>query len=188
MKQRMIAAALCLAVLLVAGAPAGEALRSGPQVGSSKIPAFNPLNCTGANEGKRTCLVRLNGANPVAMIFAREVSDALMRLIKQIDIATDNNAQSQMGSFVVFLSDKISKEQLKELARKARLKHCVLSLYTPDGPKGYNIAREADVTVVLYTNRHVKANHAFRKGELNEAAITRILGDVPRILPKAKAR
>ncbi len=188
MNRRMFRSALFLAVLLVAGLPAGEPLRSGPQIGSSKIPAFNPLNCSGANEGKRTCLVRLNGGNPVAMMFAREVNEPLTRLIKKIDEATDRNAKSQMGSFVVFLSDTITREQLKELARKERLKHCVLSLHAPEGPKGYNVAREAAITVVLYANRHVMANHAFRKGELNDAAIGKIMADVPKILPRAKTR
>lgn len=188
MKYRMIATVLCLAVVLIVPVPAGEAIRSGPQVGSSKIPAFNPLNCTGPNQGKRTCLVRLNGANPVAMIFAREVSVPVTRLIKRIDEATERNAKAQMGSFVVFLSDTIGQDQLKEVAQKERLKRCVLSLHAPDGPKGYNVAKEADVTVVLYTNRHVKANHAFRRGELNDAAIARIIADVPKILPKAKTR
>ncbi|MBM4069206.1 MAG: hypothetical protein FJ271_09715 [Planctomycetes bacterium] len=187
MKQRILSA-LCAAMLLVGVLSAGEALRSGPQVGSSKIPAFNPLNCTGAHEGKRTCLVRLNGGNPVAMIFARDVSAPLTRLIKMIDEATARNSKARMGSFVVFLSDTIGSKQLKELATRERLRHCVLSLHAPDGPKGYGLAREADVTVVPYRNRHVMANHAFRKGELNDAAISKILADVPKILPKAKAR
>jgi hypothetical protein len=117
------------------------------------------------------------------MIFAREVSDPLTSLVKKIDAANDKN--KKMNSFVVFLSDKEGlKDQLKSLASKEGLKHTVLALDNPAGPKGYDVAKEADITVVLYTSRTVKSNHAFRKGELNEKAIDKIMADIPKILPE----
>ncbi len=119
------------------------------------------------------------------MIFAREVSDPLTSLVKQIDAVNDKN--SKMNSFVVFLSDKEGlKDQLKDLAKKESLKHMVLSIDNPAGPKGYGVAKEADITVVLYTKRTVKSNYAFRKGELNAAAIDKIVADIPKILPEKK--
>jgi hypothetical protein len=36
--------------------------------------------------------------------------------------------------------------------------------------------------VLLYNDFNVKANHAFRKGELRDADITRIVGDVGKIV------
>ena len=57
MRYRMVTGALSLAALLVTGVLADEALKSGPQVGSSKIAAFNPLHCNGPTEGKKLCLV-----------------------------------------------------------------------------------------------------------------------------------
>jgi len=127
----------------------------------------------------------MNGGNPVAMIFAREVSAPLTSLVKKIDAANIENKKKKMGSFVVFLSDKEGlKDELSKLAKTESLKHTVLSLDNPAGPKGYEVAKEADVTVVLYTNRKVVANHAFRKGELNEKAIDRIMADVPKIFPE----
>ena len=47
-------------------------------------------------------------------------------------------------------------------------------------------AIDADITVVLYNNRKVMSNHAFKKGELNDAAISKILAEVPKILPEPK--
>jgi hypothetical protein len=119
------------------------------------------------------------------MIFAREVSDPLTSLVKKIDEATVENKKARMGSFVVFLSDdeKLDKT-LKDLGKKENLKQCVLSIDNPAGPNGYNVVKEADVTVVLYVKHTVKANYAFRKGELNEKAIDRIIADIPKILPK----
>jgi hypothetical protein len=119
------------------------------------------------------------------MIFAREVSDPLTSLVKKIDAATAKNSDCSMGSFVVFLSDDEGLEKkLKDLAKKDKIDHTVLSIDNPAGPRGYGIAKDADVTVVLYTNRTVKANYAFKKGEMKEADVDKIVGDVSKILPQ----
>jgi transcription elongation GreA/GreB family factor len=121
------------------------------------------------------------------MIFAREISDSLTSLVKQIDKATLDNASARMGSFVVFLNDddKLEK-QLKALADKEDIKETVLTIDNPAGPSGYKIAKDAEVTVVLYTHRNVKSNHAYHKGELNDKAIADIVADIPKILPEGK--
>jgi hypothetical protein len=117
------------------------------------------------------------------MIFAREVSDSLTSLVKQIDAETAKNSKKNMGSFVVFLSDKEGLEtQLKEWADKQNLKQCVLTIDNVAGPEGYDVAKDADVTVVLYNRRKVEANFAFRKGELNDKAIEQIVKDVSKIV------
>jgi len=119
------------------------------------------------------------------MIFAREVSDPLTSLVKKIDAETAKHKSDRMGSFVVFLSDDEKlQDQLKALADKQGLKKCVLTIDNPAGPGPYKIAKDADVTVVLYDKRNVKANHAFKKGELNDKAIERVLADIPKMFPK----
>src|SRR5215831_9932157 len=99
------------------------------------------------------------------MIFAREVSDPLTSLVKKIDAATAKNSDCRMGSFVVFCSDDEGLEKkLKDLSEKEKLKKIVLAIDNPAGPRGYNVAKDSDVTVVLYTRQNVKVNHAFKKG------------------------
>jgi hypothetical protein len=115
------------------------------------------------------------------VIFAREISDGLTSLVKKIDEA---NASNQgMGSFVVFLGDEEGMEQkLKDLADKEQIKTTILTLDNPAGPRGYNVARDADVTVVYYVQKKVKANHAFKKGELKD--VDTVVKDLDKILPK----
>ena len=118
------------------------------------------------------------------MIFAREVSDSLTSLVKKIDIETAKNSKAKMGSFVVFMSeDEKLGDTLKTLADKQGLKKLVLTIDNPAGPKGYEVSKDADITVVFYNKRKVMANHAFKKGELNAAAIEKVLADLPKILP-----
>jgi hypothetical protein len=119
------------------------------------------------------------------MIFAREVTGPLASLVKKIDEETVKHKSDRMGSFVVFLSDDEKlQDQLKDLAKKDDIKKCVLTIDNPAGPGAYKIAKDADVTVVLYENRTVKVNHAFKKGELNDSAIQQIVAEIPKILQK----
>ena len=121
------------------------------------------------------------------MIFAREISDSLTSLVKKIDAATADNKDCRMGSFVVFCSDDEGLEKkLKELADKEKLGKIVLTIDNPSGPTGYKVAKDADVTVVLYTQRQVKANYAFKKGDLKQKDIDAIITDVSKILPAKK--
>jgi hypothetical protein len=182
MKVRLFAAALAAAVLALP-VSAGE-LKSGPQAGEKVPGPFHPVNVTGEHKGEKFCLFCVNGENPVAMVFARESSPELTKLIKKLDEATAKNKEASMGSFVVFLSDKdgLDKE-LAATAEKNKIEKTVLSIDNPAGPKGYEVAKDADVTVVLYVDRKVKANHAFKKGELKDADIDTIVKDIPKILP-----
>jgi hypothetical protein len=171
-------------LVLTACVSAAEPLKSGPQVNEQLAGPFEPLNVTGPNAGKENCLYCENGENPVAMVFARELSPTLVRLIKVLDQTAVKNQGASMGTFVVFCSaDKALPEKLKALAKEQALRKMVLAIDKPAGPEGYKVAKDADVTVVLYTRMTVQANHAFRKGELTEKSIEQIAKDVAKILP-----
>ncbi len=81
-KILLIAAPAALCAALVAWsqtmpklrATAAASLQSGPQAGQKVPGPFKPLHATGPDAGQQVCLVCKNGANPVAMIFARNVS------------------------------------------------------------------------------------------------------------------
>ena len=53
---KAVAASLAMA-LLATSVWAGDALKSGPQVGDAVPSPFNPLNVTGKFAGKKQCLV-----------------------------------------------------------------------------------------------------------------------------------
>jgi len=121
------------------------------------------------------------------VIFAREVTDGLTSLVKKIDNATEKNRGCRMGSFVVFCSDEEGlRKKLEALAEKEHLKHTVLTIDNPAGPEGYDIAKDADVTVLLYVKQKVKVNHAYKKGGLTDREAARIVSELPKILPEKK--
>jgi hypothetical protein len=187
MNPYRIAVATLLALGLAAGGFAAEAVKSGPQVGETVPGPFHPLNVTGEAAGKKFCLYCKNGTNPVAMIFARQCSPALVKLIKKVDACTAKHKANDMGSFVVFLNDDENlPKKLKQVADKESIKHTVLSVDNPAGPQKYHVSKAADVTVVLYTDHTVKANYVFKAGELTDKDIGTILSDVKKILPEKK--
>jgi hypothetical protein len=175
--------AVVVLILMSAPALAAEPLKSGLQPGERLTNIFEPLNVTGPYAGEQHCLVCEMGLNPVAMIFAREVNEPLVALLSKLDKATEKNRDVEMGSFVVFLSEKEGlKEQLENLAKKQGFKQIILSTYDPAGPEDFKVTADSDVTVVLYREHLVKANHSFRKGELSEQAVEKIVGDLPKIV------
>jgi hypothetical protein len=119
------------------------------------------------------------------VVFAREINAPVTSLVKKVDEATVQHSSVRMGSFVVMLSDDDNLEKkLKEFADKEKLGKIALTIDTPTGPPSYHIAKDADVTVLLYRDKTVKVNKAFKKGELNDMAIEAILKDLPQILEK----
>src|SRR5438128_564085 len=121
------------------------------------------------------------------MIFAREISDPLTSLVKKIDEATEKNSGSRMGSFVVFTSvEEGLDKKLKELASNEKIKKTVLCIDNPAGPKGTKLSKDADVTVVLYVGKQTKVNYAFKKGEMTDADVDKIVANLSKILPEKK--
>jgi hypothetical protein len=183
-RHAMIGCALSgLVLVAVQAGGSAKAVKSGPQVGADVPGPFHPLIVTGENAGKKHCLFCENGPNPVAVVFARDVTPQVSALLQKLEEATVANKGKGMGSFAVFCSDASGLEaKLKDVAARKKLENLILSIDNPSGPKGYDISKEADVTVVLYNDFNVKANHAFKKGELREADITRIVADVSKMV------
>jgi hypothetical protein len=178
----VITSALALAVV-AGGLFAADAFKSGPQVGEKVPGPFEPLNINGDNAGKKFCQYCINGQNPVAMVFARDASEPVQKLVKELDAATAKNSDAKMGSFFVFLSDdEAMQKKLESLAKKDDLKKTVLTLDNKTGPENYNISKEAEVTVVLYKDRKVVANYSFKKGQMTDKDVEKVISDLPKIL------
>jgi hypothetical protein len=184
-----VVALTALGVVALTSTSQGQAngqLKSGPQAGEKLAGPFHPLNCNGEEAGKKNCLYCSNGMNPVAMVFARDNTPEVAKLIKAIETTTAKHKKWNMGSFVVFLSDKEAlPNQLTEFAKAEKLQHCILAVDNPAGPEGYNVAKDAAVTVVLYRDRTSVVNHAFRSSsDLTDRTIEQIINDVSKIEPK----
>lgn len=89
-------------------------------------------------------------------------------LVKKLEQAVSDN--SSQKAWVVLLAEDQEKaeKELKALADKEKIKKVILAVEAPAGPPKYNIAKDADVTVLLYEKKKVKKNMAYEKGKLTE--------------------
>jgi hypothetical protein len=125
------------------------------------------------------------------LIFVRETSDPLTGLVKKIDTLVDaeaDKAARPVGAYVIFVgaADGLDK-QLRDMGEKEALKR--VSLCIGDPPDDYEVAKEADVTVVIYKvgkrrDEKVTANFALRKGDLDDAKADAIVKALAEALPK----
>ncbi|MBN9119878.1 MAG: hypothetical protein J0I06_12075 [Planctomycetes bacterium] len=183
MVRKLFAAAV---VAVLGGAVLAAELKSGPQAGDKVPGAFHPYNVNGENAGKTACLYCAAGDSPTAVVFARTGDDPMThKLLKALDAETVKNTKADMYSFAVFSGDKGKLEpQLKDAAKKAELKKLVLAIEDNEDPipAKYNLNKDADVTVVLYVDRVVKANYSFAKGKLTDKDIETVVKDVKKIV------
>lgn len=103
-------------------------------------------------------------------------------MVKQIDEKIASSGK--LKGFVVITPKKGDSpaDSLRTLAEKAGIKNVPLTIgESPDGPPDYEIARDADVTVLMWNGGAVKVNHAF-KGELTDKDIRAVLSDIPKLL------
>lgn len=181
---------VCLAAAIVACASdisslvaAAEPLQSGLQPGQQITTVFEPLNLNGPHAEEPHCLVCENGNCPVAMVLARDLSEPLVKLLARLDVACQKHAAEELGSFAVFFdAPEPLEKKLRALAAEDSLKKLILAIEAETNIPEYKAAADAEVTVMLYVRHDVKATFAFRKGELNDGAIDRIVAALPKIL------
>jgi hypothetical protein len=172
-----------IVALLSSGMVMAGSVISGPQVGDKVPGPFKVFNVTGPEAGQKTCQYCNNGPRPVAVIFAKTITPEVAQLLKRIDMATAMNKAAGLGSFAVVCSDAPGMDQqLRTVAAQLGMQSTILTLYQAGGPEKYHLSPDADVTVLLYNHFTVKANHAFKNGEVTEAAINAILGDLGKML------
>jgi hypothetical protein len=105
----------------------------------------------------------------------------LTGLVKKLDTEVAKNKDAKLRACVVMLSDDEKMEsKLKDLGKTA--KNVDLGVDNVAGPKAWKIAKDADVTVILYSKGKVAVNHAFKKGDFKSGDIEKVVGGLPKIL------
>lgn len=109
--------------------------------------------------------------------------------MKELDKAVAAGKDAKLASFVVFLTDNREKlePQLKALAEKEKIENVPLTIVEGvAGPEKYKIAKDADVTVILYTKGKAEASFAFEKGKLEEKGVKEVVAALSKITSTAK--
>ena len=176
-----------LSVLLVASAGfvmAAE-IQSGLEKGAG-VPPFDVKDVTGPNkEGDELCYRCRYGSQPVVSIFAKEMSDEVAQLSKELDKVIAKNRDQKMAGFVVLMTDDPAKAApaLTAAAEKHKIEQMPLTTYKGiAGPKGYKINSKADVTVMMWVEGKVKVSQGMSKSDLNKEMIAKLVSETKTIL------
>jgi hypothetical protein len=149
------------------------------------VPAFNPRHVTGPDAGTRSSPIVKHGSNPVAVVFARELSPGVATLAAKLDAAA--KADRRLGAFVVLLTDdKTADDRLKAVAEREKLTAVPLTVLPPPGPKGYDLSADDAMTVVLYARRKVTKTFAFAKGKPADADVAAVMEAVGEMVKATK--
>jgi len=112
----------------------------------------------------------------------------LTGLVKTIDKQLQETraiGTRSLGVYVIFCNnDPKMKERLESLITKEEWKQVVICTHDPKTPSKYQVAEEADLTVVVYENRRVSANFPLRKGALDDNKVKEIRNALTRVLPR----
>jgi hypothetical protein len=162
------------------------ALAAGLQPGQRPGP-YAAVVSTGPQRGQSYCYICETGDRPAIVVFARSLSDPLGQLVQQLDKAVAEHKAAELRAWVTFLEgdQPAFDAQVVDWGRKHAVRSVPLGVFEDaGGPPSYRLARDADVTVLLFVKQKVVANFAFRGGELNDAKITEVIAALPRIVTK----
>lgn len=174
---------LAVVCALATSASATE-IQSGLKIGESP-KAFQVVDITGPSAGlKKTCYRCNYGSKPVVNVFVRKLDENTKSLIQELNKAVGKNADSQLKSFVVMLTDTPDSQSpaLRQLAKEQKLTIPLTVYENANGPRSYKLSEEADVTVLMWVDSEVKVNHAVKAASLDKAAISKIVSDTQKIL------
>jgi hypothetical protein len=163
-------------------AAAKEPIASGPRVGERPGP-YSFLVASGPERGQQTCYVCETAEKPGVIVFARSLSDPLGKLLAACDEELARRPKEAMRAWMTVLGEKtVGLDDLGRWSKQTGLKGVPVGVFDdPGGPPSYKLARDADVTVLLFVNRKVVLNAAFRPGELDGAAVKRIAQQLQRL-------
>lgn len=180
MKSYAVAALAVVCASALVAADKSECLEVG-----SKVAAFYVTDVTGPAAGEKLCYRCRYGGKPVVSVFIREVNPEVAKLVKEVDAQVGANKEAGMAAFVVLLSEnpEADAEKLKTLAAEQGIKHTPLTTFDgAAGPADYKVAKESDVTVMMWVNSTLKVNDAFKKGEFAGEKVTGVVSKTNTIL------
>lgn len=160
---------------------AAEPCISGLSLGQRPGP-YTFVMCTGPNRGQLHCHICENADRPAVIVFARNPSAPLGKLVGRLDKALGEHKDAKLNAWVTFLATDQSAIDAKVIdwGKQHAVSNIPLGVFEDvTGPPSYRLARDADVTIILFVNRKVVANFAWRAGDLNDERIAEVMKSLP---------
>jgi hypothetical protein len=161
-----------------------EPCTSGPQAGQRCGP-YAAVISTGPQRGQSFCYICETGDKPAVVVFARGLTEPLAKL----DKAVGNHKSSDLRAWVTFLSNDQTglDPQVVAWAKEHAVRSVPLGIFEDaGGPPSYRLAKDAEVTILMFAKQKVAGNFAYRAGELTDERIKEVMNSLPKILEVKK--
>jgi hypothetical protein len=177
--------AACAALLTALPAFAADPCVSGTPVGQRPGP-YSFLIATGPQRGQSTCYICETGDKPAVVVFARTLGDPLGKLMAECDGLVTVHKAADLRGWMTLLGDGPGVDKdLVAWGKKHAIRQMPLGVFDDTvGPPTYKLAKDADVTVILFVKQRVVANFAFRAGELTDDAVKDVARAIPLLVEK----
>ncbi len=173
----MIAFALTMAAF-AAGEPCASSLPVGQRPGP-----YSFLIATGPDRGKQECYVCGQADKPTVVVFGRALNPATGKLLAALDAEALARKDANLKCWFTQLTETADLDALAKWSQAHGLKALAVGAYEDtDGPPGYTIGPDAEVTVVMFVRKKVVVNVSLRAGELTAERVAEIRASLPRIL------
>lgn len=171
-----------LVVLLFGTGVFADPCVSGPQEGQRPGP-YSFLVASGPQRGQQTCYVCETADKPAVIVFARTLNEPLKKLLSICDEAIAQRPKDSLNGWMTLLGEKSATlDDLAKFAKNSGLKSLPVGVFDdPTGPPSYRLHQEADVTVLLFIDKKVTRNFAFRAGELQDADIKKVQEELSKL-------
>ncbi len=113
-------------------------------------------------------------------MFARSVDDNLASLVKQIDKQVGNSKQKVFVTIIGGDADE-NEKKIKQLEKITVSRFRCARFEDESGPKSWKIAKEAEVTVMLYNKRKFTFTKGYKMADLNEDTVKELVGQVKKL-------
>lgn len=150
-----------------------------PDVGDY-VPSYASTKCGGIDDGvavgKTVCYTCRAGREPIFYIFAKQPSDSLVKLLKQIETLVAARKKEKVAAVVNFLGDPKNEQARKDVADfgvKHDLRNVSLTI-TGDGSK-FDLDDGNEATVILFEDGIIRLRNSTRLGALDEKMIDSII-------------
>jgi len=177
MTYRWFFVALCVVSVAHGAEPCVSGLKEGQKPG----PYIASI-AIGPNRGQPMCYICETAERPAMIVFARQMTDPLGKLLNKVDEALKDQPADGMRAWMTILGEEHTLDAVGKWGKEHAVTNIPIGVFDDiDGPPTYRLAREAEVTIVLYVKQKVVANFAFRAGELNTESIAKVMEAVTKL-------
>lgn len=160
-----------------------SSLKKGDPVGAFNVTKVAGAEGDGVEAGESLCYRCRYGSRPMVMVFTRDASEKVTKLVKEIDAAVAANEDAQLRGLVTLLGE--NRQSLEGDANKmvaaSGAKHVpvVIAEDPQHGPQNYNLNADDDVTVIVANDGQVVATHTFSAKNVD---VAKVMDDVKQII------